>query len=85
MAVVVVCVVATGMSGMKAYNAANQSEADMLLSEHVEALSSGEGGSTRIKCYTSFEYEAGCAVVECSNCCILEDHDAAWYSDYDYC
>ena len=27
---------------MKAYNAANQSEADMLLSENVEALSSGD-------------------------------------------
>lgn len=30
------------MGGMKAYNAANQSEADMLLSENVEALSSGD-------------------------------------------
>ena len=38
-----VCVVAAGMGGMKAYNAANQSEADMLLSENVEALSAGDG------------------------------------------
>ena len=37
-----VCVVAAGMGGMKAYNAANQSEADMLLSENVEALSAGD-------------------------------------------
>ena len=37
-----VCVVAAGMGGLKAYNAANQSEADMLLSENVEALSRGE-------------------------------------------
>ena len=34
-----VCVVAARMGGMKAYNVANQSEADMLLSENVEALS----------------------------------------------
>ena len=37
-----VCVVTAGFGGMKAYNAANQSEADLLLSENVEALSSSE-------------------------------------------
>ena len=42
MAFAAVCVVAAGVSGMKAYNAANQSEADMLLSENVEALSNGD-------------------------------------------
>ena len=41
-AIAAVCVVAAGMGGMKAYNAANHSEADMLLAENVEALSSGE-------------------------------------------
>lgn len=41
--VATVCVVAVGMGGFKAYNAANQSEADMLLAENVEALSQGEG------------------------------------------
>ena len=50
MAVAAVCVVAAGMGGMKAYNAANQSEADMLLSENVEALSQDEGGGC---CYYS--------------------------------
>lgn len=40
--VAAVCVVASGMGGMKAYNAANQSEADMLLAENVEALSQNE-------------------------------------------
>lgn len=40
--VAVVCVIATGMGGMKAYNASNQSEASMLLAENVEALSVGE-------------------------------------------
>ena len=38
-----VCVVAAGFGGMKVYNAANQSEADLLLAENVEALSGGEG------------------------------------------
>ena len=33
--VAAVCVVAAGMGGMKAYNAGNQSEANMLLSENV--------------------------------------------------
>lgn len=41
-AIVAVCVVAAGFSGMKAYNNANQSEADLLLAENVEALSAGE-------------------------------------------
>lgn len=38
-AVAAVCVVAAGMGGFKAYNAANQSQADLLLAENVEALS----------------------------------------------
>lgn len=43
--VAAICVVAAGMGGMKAYNAANQdlSKADMLLAENVEALSWDEG------------------------------------------
>lgn len=40
--VAAVCVVAAGMGGFKAYNAAAQSETDMLLAENVEALSLGE-------------------------------------------
>ena len=48
MAVAAVCVVAAGMGGMKAYNAANQAETNMLLTENVEALSAGDGG---IQCY----------------------------------
>lgn len=43
-AIAAVCVVAAGMSGMKAYNVANQSEANMLLEENVEALSAGDNG-----------------------------------------
>lgn len=37
-----ICVVAAGISGMKAYNNANQSRSDMLLAANVEALSYGD-------------------------------------------
>lgn len=45
-AIAAVCVVAAGMGGFKAYNAANLSETDMLLAENVEALSSGDNDNT---------------------------------------
>ena len=38
-AIAAICVVAAGFGGVKAYNAMNQSETDMLLAENVEALS----------------------------------------------
>ena len=44
------CVVAAGFGGMKAYNAANQSETDLLLAENVEALSIGEGPESVSEC-----------------------------------
>ena len=61
MAFAAVCVVAAGLSGMKAYNTANQSEVDMLLTENVEALSSGDYRST---CDASCTYSPGnrCAI-----------------------
>lgn len=43
-AIAAVCVVAAGFGGVKAYNAAAQSETDMLLAENVEALTATEGG-----------------------------------------
>lgn len=49
-AIAAVCVVAAGMGGMKAYNTANQSEADMFLAENVEALSSGDRGTVTFDC-----------------------------------
>ena len=39
----IACVVAASVSGIKAYNAANQSKTDMLLAENVEALTVGDG------------------------------------------
>ena len=46
------CVVAAVMGGMKAYNAKNFSEADLLLAENVEALSARESIEIHI-CYPS--------------------------------
>lgn len=40
--VAAVCVVAAGMGGFKAYNAAKLPEFDMFLAENVEALTAGE-------------------------------------------
>ena len=67
--VAVVCVIATGMGGMKAYNASNQSEASMLLAENVEALASGEskGGI----CYNTITTKDGCMVLYCPSCTYL--------------
>ena len=70
-AIAAVCVVAAGFGGVKAYNAANQSEADMLLAENVEALSSGDassGGNQKITCYSSIHTKDGCTVVYCGDC-----------------
>lgn len=44
--VAAVCVVAAGVSGMKAYNVANQSQADMLLAENIDAFSAGDSGDS---------------------------------------
>lgn len=48
--VAAVCVVIAGMGGTKAYNAGNQSETNMILSENVDALSDPE---IKVPCYFS--------------------------------
>ena len=50
MTVAAVCVVTVGVVGMKAYNVANQSEANNLLEENVEALSAGDCGRSGGDC-----------------------------------
>lgn len=49
--VAAVCVVAAGMGGLRVYNAANLSEADMLFAENVEALSQNEYGPVQPDCH----------------------------------
>lgn len=39
-----VCVVAAGMGGLKAYNFANRSQANMLLAENIDAFSTESDG-----------------------------------------
>lgn len=53
-AIAAICVVAAGFGGVKAYNAMNQSETDMLLAENVEALSSGDVNSGIISILIKF-------------------------------
>lgn len=56
-----------------------------LFKQNVEALSQNEGNGTRIKCYTSFKYELGASVVDCSNCKPKENNTDVWYNIHDYC
>ena len=63
--VVVACVVAAGMGGFKAYNAANHSAVKMFIAENVEALTAGEseGDCIESECgfggYDSCYYDCG--------------------------
>jgi hypothetical protein len=67
-----VCVVAAGMGGVKAYNAANQSRANVLLMENVEALSQGNevGNCIESQCgfggYGTCYYHCGSIVGVCA-------------------
>ena len=74
-AIAAVCVVAAGMGGMKAYNTANQSQADMLLAENVDALSAGDGADGDYAEYFAnlFEYLQICSMY----------HNCPWVSMYE--
>ena len=48
-AIAAVCVVAAGFGGVKAYNAAAQSQADLLLAENIDALSDGDSGNSGVQ------------------------------------
>lgn len=58
--------------------------ANNLMVMNVEALSDTEAPK-KYKCYTSFEYEAGAAVVDYSTCKIYKDHTDKWYNFHDDC
>ena len=67
--VAAVCVVAASMGGMKAYNAASQTDANMLLAENVEALADVEPGHGY--CYNSITSQNGSLVLYCPTCTYL--------------
>lgn len=77
-AIAAVCVVAAGFGGVKAYNATNQSEADLLLAENVEALSSCDAyASVEMKTLLLGKITAT-AKLECSGSkgtCQIPDND----------
>ena len=77
--------IVSGYGGMKAY----QSQADEnldLLANNVEALAQCDfSNKTKVKCYTSFVYEAGASVVDCTTCTTIDNQLDAWYNIHDYC
>lgn len=53
---------------------------------NVEALADNEDVHTqKFKCYTSFVYSAGDAVIDCSTCMRYEDHKDALFNFHDFC
>ena len=78
----VVCIAAAGMGGMKAYNAANLSKTDMLLTENVEALAEDEHGSGL--CYKTITTKDGAMVLYCQTCTYIPGTDA-WNSGTGNC
>lgn len=77
--------IVSGYGGMKAYQS-HAGETNKLLALNVEALANDEySNKTKIKCYTSFVYEAGASVVDCTTCKIRNNQSDAWYNIHDYC
>ena len=70
-AIAAVCVVAAGFGGVKAYNAANQSDTGFLLAENVEALSSGEGDES-YPCWDKITTKPASYVVYCADCSLRD-------------
>lgn len=64
-----VCVVAAGISGMNAYNSANQSRAELLLAANVEALS-----------YDYLAYEKECAMISQCPFAATNENCSYWYN-----
>ena len=76
-AIAAVCVVAAGFGGVKAYDAANQSDTGFLLAENVEALSSGEGDNSS-DCWDKITTKPASYVVYCADC---KMHDGTYTYD----
>ena len=77
-----VCVVAAGMGGMKAYNAENKSEENLLLSENVEALSFDET-SSKNECDYCRSYR--CQININGNVKIYDNQRKKWTIGCDFC
>ena len=82
--IVLAAIAATTVGGYQGYKAYNKPIESTMFMQNVEALSRDESGS-KIKCYTSFVYEEGSSVVDCTTCKRYENHSDAWYNIHDYC
>lgn len=76
--------IVSGYGGMKIFQS-RCTNANSLMAMNVEALSNTEASSKRFKCYTSFVYEAGSAVVDCTTCTLFHNHSDALLNFHDYC
>lgn len=56
-------------------------------SRNLESLTKApeQSGGNRIKCYTSFVYESGASVVDCTTCEVRENQTDKWSNLHDYC
>lgn len=52
---------------------------------NIEALTRDEASADKYKCYTSFHYEKGASVVDCTTCELLEDKTDALFNFHDWC
>lgn len=52
---------------------------------NIEALSRGESPSHMSRCYTTFKYVAGHAVLKCENCMILYNQAPMYEYIFKYC
>ena len=83
-AIAAVCVVAAGFGGVKAYDAANQSDTGFLLAENVEALSSGEGGESK-SCYNTVVHKPGSSCWYCGDCTFIQNSERSIASGTSTC
>ncbi len=86
--ILIVSCVAIAIAGVWSVSKINSEElaSNDLLMENVEALSMGETKpQIKIKCYTSFKYELGASVVDCTTCSLYPDHTDALFNFHDEC
>lgn len=81
----IVAITIVGVLSVNKFNADELASNDLLM-ENVEALSMGEiKPQIKIKCYTSFKYELGASVVDCTTCSLYPDHTDALFNFHDEC
>lgn len=74
------------LTGYNIYSSQDQKAVSELALANVEALAAdSEASGAKVKCYTSFSYELGSSVVDCTTCTTRDNETDAWYNIHDYC